>query len=78
MCFDLWTGIESVSRWQGGMTALQQRERPKEMNESLRAIGRPLTPLSVFVLSEIHTGLCWDNFAELIAADNGQMKSKRG
>ena len=46
------------------------------MNESLQAIGCPLTQLSVFMLSDIHTGLCWDSFAELIAANNGQVKKK--
>lgn len=48
------------------------------MNESLQAIGCPLTQLSVFMLSDIHTGLRRDSSAKLIAANNGQVKRKPG
>lgn len=55
-----------------GSEALTNRQ--KEMNESLQAIGCPLTQLSVFMLSGARTGLCWDSFARLIAANNGHVR----
>lgn len=48
------------------------------MNESLQAIGCPVTQLSVFMLSDIHSGLCWDSVTKLIAAHEGQVEKEPG
>ena len=74
VCFDL-----STSQLLAGQNDCALTKRETKGDEwSLQAIGCPLTQLSVFMLSDIHTGLCWDSFAGLIAVDNGQVKSKPG
>lgn len=47
------------------------------MNESLQAIGCPLTQLSVFMLSDTHTGLRRDR-SERLAAHNDEVKHESG
>ena len=43
---------------------------------SAKAIGCPLTQMSVFKSSYIHPGLSWHSFRKLAVAVNGQLKKK--